>query len=76
MATTNATTTPDGPRWVSIAEAARILGEHRQQLSRMIHTSGTFPLSHLDRTGPRIKILITDDLARKVAGSKRIRFDG
>ena len=76
MATTNATTTAKGPEWISIAECARRLGEHRQQISRMIHTTGTFPHSHVDRSGARIKVLWTDDLARKVAGSKRIRFDG
>jgi hypothetical protein len=42
----------------------------------MVHVTGTFPHTHLDRSGPRIKILWTDDLARKVAGSKRVRFDG
>jgi len=76
MATPSATTTARGPEWISIAECARRLGEHRQQLSRMIHTTGTFPNSHVDRSGARIKILWTDDLARKVAGSKRVRFDG
>ena len=65
--------TPEGPRWVSISEAARQLGEHRQQLQRMIR-NGTFPHTHLDRTGPRVKILMTDDLARKVAGCKRLRI--
>ena len=58
---------------MSISEAARELGEHRQQLQRMIR-NGTFPHTHLDRTGPRVKILLTDDLARKVAGSKRLRI--
>jgi len=76
MATPSATTTARGPEWISIAECARRLGEHRQQLSRMIHTTGTFPHTHLDRSGARVLILWTDDLARKVAGSKRIRFDG
>jgi hypothetical protein len=76
MATPSATTTPDGPEWISIAECARRLGEHRQQLSRMVHVTGTFPHTHLDRTGTRIKILWTDDLGRMVAGSKRVRFDG
>jgi hypothetical protein len=76
MATLNATTTAAGPEWITIAECARRLGEHRQQLSRMIHFTGTFPLSHLDRTGPRIRILWTPELARKVQGSKRIRFNG
>lgn len=66
-------TTPEGPRWVSISEAARQLGEHRQQLQRMIR-NGTFPHTHLDRTGPRVKILMTPDLARKVAGCKRLRI--
>ena len=69
----NVTTTPTGPEWISISECARRLCDHRQQLSRMIHTTGTFPHTHLDRSGPRIKILWTDDLARKVAGSKRFR---
>jgi hypothetical protein len=72
----NTVTTPDGPRWVSISEAARLLGEHRQQISRMIHSSGTFPHRHLDRSGPQIRVLWTDDLARKVAGSKRVRLPG
>ena len=72
----NAVTTPAGPEWISISEAARRLGEHRQQLSRMVHTTGTFPNSHLDQSGSRIKILWTDDLARKVAGSKRVRVRG
>ena len=76
MATMSATTTPAGPEWISVAECARRLGEHRQQISRMVHQTGAFPHTHLDRTGPRIKILWTPDLAGKVAGSKRIRFDG
>ena len=76
MPTTSATTTAEGPQWISVAECARRLGEHRQQISRMIHQTGTFPHTHLDRSGARIKILWTDDLARKVAGSKRIRFNG
>ena len=76
METTSATTTAKGPEWITIAECARRLGEHRQQISRMIHTTGTFPNSHVDRTGSRIMIIWTDDLARKVAGSKRIRFSG
>jgi hypothetical protein len=76
MATTSATTTARGPEWITISECARRLGEHRQQISRMIHTTGTFPHSHIDRTGGRIMIIWTDDLARKVQGSKRIRFDG
>lgn len=69
----NATTSQQGPRWVSISEAARAIGEHRQQLQRMI-ANGTFPHRHLDRTGPRTRILLTDDLARKVQGSKRLRI--
>ena len=76
MATLNATTTARGPEWITISECARRLGEHRQQISRMIHTTGTFPHSHIDRTGGRIMILWTADLAWKVQGSKRIRFDG
>jgi hypothetical protein len=35
---------------------------------------GTFPRSHLDLTGRHPRILLTDDLARKVAGSKRLRI--
>jgi hypothetical protein len=76
MATLNATTTARGPEWITISECARRLGEHRQQISRMIHTTGTFPHRHVDRSGARIKILWTDDLARKVQGSKRIRLNG
>ena len=72
----NAVTAPDGPEWITISECARRLGEHRQQVSRMIWTTGTFPHTHLDRSGPRIKILWTADLARKIAGSKRIRLPG
>jgi hypothetical protein len=75
MATLNATTAARGPEWITISECARRLGEHRQQISRMVHTTGTFPHTHIDRTGTRIKILWTDDLPRKVAGSKRIRLD-
>jgi hypothetical protein len=66
-------TTPEGPRWVNISEAARELGEHRQQIQRMIRI-GTFPHTHLDLTGRHPRILLTDDLARKVAGSKRLRI--
>jgi len=73
---TSAVTTPAGPEWISIAECARRLGEHRQQLSRMIHTTGTFPHTHLDMSGPRVRIRWTPDLAAKVAGSKRVRFNG
>ena len=76
MPNPSATTTPAGPEWISVAECARRLGEHRQQLSRMIHTTGTFPLSHLDRSGPRILIRWTPELARKVQGSKQVRFSG
>ena len=76
MATQTATTTPTGPEWISIAECARRLGEHRQQISRMVHETGSFPHTHIDRTGPRILIRWTPDLARKVAGSKQIRFSG
>ena len=72
----NAVTAPDGPEWITISECARRLGEHRQQISRMIHTTGTFPHTHLDRSGQKIKIRWTADLARKVAGSKRIRLPG
>jgi hypothetical protein len=74
LATT--TTTAAGPEWITIAECARRLGEHRQQLSRMIHDTGTFPLAHLDRTGPRVLIRWAPDRARKVQGSKRGRFSG
>lgn len=73
--TASATTTPDGPRWVTIAEAARALGEHRQQIHRMIRI-GTFPRSHLDQSGPRTRILLTPELPRKVLNSKRIRYNG
>ena len=72
----NAVTAPDGPEWITISECARRVGEHRQQLSRMINQCGTFPHTHLDRTGTRIKILWTADLARKIGGSKRIRLPG
>ena len=74
MPPANATATPAGPEWISIGECARRLGEYRQQVSRMIHTSGTFPHTHLDRTGARVRILWTPDLARKVQGSKRLRI--
>lgn len=76
MATPNATTTPAGPEWITVAECARRLGEHRQQISRMIHQTGTFPRSHLDRTGPRVRILWSPELGRKVLNSKRVRYNG
>lgn len=66
-------TSPDAPRWVTVAEAAREIGEHRTQLHRMI-SNGTFPHTHLDRSGPRTRILLTPDLARKVQGCKRLRI--
>ena len=72
----NAVTAPDGPEWITISECARRVGEHRQQISRMVWTTGTFPHTHLDRTGTRIKILWTAGLAQKIANSKRIRLPG
>jgi len=75
MATLNATTAPDGPQWVTVSAAARYLGEHRQQLQRMIRI-GTFPRRYLDTSGAHPRILIAEGLARAVSGSKRIRFTG
>ena len=75
MATLNATTAPHGPQWVTVSAAARYLGEHRQQLQRMIRI-GTFPRRYLDTSGAHPRILIAEGLARAVSGSKRIRFTG
>ncbi len=66
-------TTSGNPQWVSIAVAAEALGEHRQQLYRMIRI-GTFPRGHVDQTGSRVMVLLTDDLGRKLKNGKRLRI--
>ena len=72
---TTPVTAPDGPRWVSVAFAARAIGEHRQQLQRMI-ANGTFPRRYVDLTGAHPRILLADGLERAVKGCKRFRYDG
>ena len=72
---TTPVTAPDGPRWVSVAFAARAINEHRQQLQRMIR-NGTFPRRYVDLTGTHPRILLADGLERAVKGCKRFRYDG
>ena len=60
---------------MSVALAARAIGEHRQQLQRMIK-AGTFPRSYLDTSGAHPRILLADGLERAVKGSKQFRYYG
>lgn len=58
--------------WLSVTEAARVLGEHRQQLQRML-SSGRIP-RRLISPGkpPRLRL---EGLAEAVRGAKRRRID-
>jgi hypothetical protein len=61
-----------GETWLNVSEAARAIGEHRQQLHRMMK-SGRIPRRLIrDTSPPQLRL---EGLAAAVAGGKRRRID-
>ena len=58
--------------WLNLTDAARAIGEHRQQLQRMLR-AGKIPKRLIRDTSP--PMLRLEGLAEAVAGAKRRRID-
>lgn len=58
--------------WLNLTDAARAIGEHRQQLQRMLR-AGKIPKRLIQDTSP--PMLRLEGLAEAVAGAKRRRID-